>query len=93
MAWFLNFYRCARCKRIWTDQWSCTCDDDCPHCGARHMSPFDSENLTELIEPDGKEFVAIRSPDTAQHDPDYRELGRFPTREKAEEFLASVDTT
>ena len=54
MAWFLNFYRCARCKRIWTDQWSCMCDDDCPHCGARHMSPFDSENLTELIEQDGE---------------------------------------
>jgi hypothetical protein len=56
------------------------------------MSPFDSENLTELIEPDGKEFVAIRSPDTAEHDPDYREVGRFPTREQAEKFLASVET-
>ena len=51
------------------------------------------ENLTELIEEDGKEFVAIRSPDTAEDDPDYREVGRFPTREKAEEFLASVDAT
>jgi hypothetical protein len=50
MAWFLNFYKCARCKRIWADQWSATCDDDCPHCGARHMSPFDSERLTTLIE-------------------------------------------
>jgi hypothetical protein len=57
MAWFLNFYRCARCRRIWTDQWSATCDDDCPHCGARHMSPFDSERLTTLIQRDGKEFV------------------------------------
>jgi hypothetical protein len=55
------------------------------------MSPFDSENLTELIEPDGQEFVAIRSPNTAEHDPDYRELGRFPTLEQAEDFLASVD--
>src|SRR5277367_4353251 len=72
MAWFLNFYRCARCKQIWTDQWSCTCDDDCPHCGARHMSPFDSENLTELVEQDDKEFVAIRSPRSAEHDPGYR---------------------
>jgi len=55
------------------------------------MSPFDSENLTEIVEHDGDEFVAIRSPDTAEHDPDYRELGRFPSLEKAEEFLASVD--
>ena len=45
------------------------------------MSPFDSENLTELVEQDDKEFVAIRSPDTAEHNPDYREVGRFPTRE------------
>lgn len=91
MAWFMNFYRCARCKRIWTDQWSCMCDDDCPHCGARHMSPFDSENLTELVEQAGNEFVAIRSPTSAEHAPDYRDVGRFPTREKAEEFLASLD--
>ena len=90
MAWFLNFYKCARCKRIWTDQWSATCDDDCPHCGARHMSPFDSETLTTLIEEDGKEFVVFWSPDTAEHEPDYRELGRFPTREQAVEFL-SID--
>jgi hypothetical protein len=27
----------------------------------------------------------------AEHDPDYREVGRFSTREKAEEFLASVE--
>jgi hypothetical protein len=53
------------------------------------MSPSHSEDLTEFIERDGDEFVAIRSPDTAEHDPDYRELGRFPTRIKAEEFLAS----
>jgi hypothetical protein len=39
---------------------------------------------------DGNEFVALRSPDTAEYDPDYREVGRFPTREKAGEFLASL---
>src|SRR6266851_5193374 len=89
MAWFLNFYRCARCKRIWTDQWSCMCDDDCPHCGARHMSPYQSEELTTLIEEEGREFVVFWSPETAEHDPDYRELGRFPSREKALEFLSA----
>jgi Zn-finger nucleic acid-binding protein len=87
MAWFLNFYKCTRCKRVWTDQWSCMCDDDCPHCGARYMSPYDSEELTTLIEREGKEFVVFWSPETAEHDPDYRELGRFPSREKALEFL------
>jgi hypothetical protein len=55
------------------------------------MSPFDSENLTELIEQDGSEYVAIRSSRSAEHDPDYREVGRFPNRETAEEFLASTD--
>jgi hypothetical protein len=30
-------------------------------------------------------------PDSAEHDPDYREVGRFPSREKAEKFLASID--
>jgi hypothetical protein len=56
------------------------------------MSPCHSEDLTEIIAQDGPEFIAIRSPYTAEHDPDYRELGRFPTRAKAEEFLATVET-
>jgi hypothetical protein len=46
-----------------------------------------------LVEPDGREFAVLRSPDTAEHDPDYLEVGRFPTREKAEEFLASVEAS
>ena len=61
----------------------------CPHCGARHSTPVDSDDLTVLVEPDGSEFVVLRSPDTAEHDPDYREVGRFPTREQALEFLAA----
>jgi hypothetical protein len=44
---------------------------------------------TTLIEEDGKEFVVFWSPETAEHDPDYRELGRFPSREKALEFLSA----
>lgn len=87
MAWFLNHYDCARCGRDWTDAWSCMCDDDCPHCGARHMSPAESDDLTIVVEPDGEDFVVLESPDTAEHDPDYCELGRFKTREAAEGFL------
>lgn len=87
MAWFLNHYECARCGRGWTDEWSCMCDDDCPHCGARHTSPYDSANLTEIVEPRDNVFVALRSPETAEHDPDYRELARFPSRERAEAYL------
>jgi predicted nucleic acid-binding Zn-ribbon protein len=45
MAWFRNFYRCERCGHEWADEWTATCDDDCPRCGARHMSPFKSEDI------------------------------------------------
>ena len=89
MAWFRNHFLCDRCDSRWKDEWSCTCDDDCPHCGARHMSPFKSEDLTAVIEQDGAKFVVLWSPETAEHDPDYRELGIFSTRQQAETFLAT----
>ena len=87
MAWFINHYECGRCGGTWRDEWSCMCDDDCPHCGARHMTPAESEDLTEVIDQRGAEFVVLRSPDTAEHDPGYRELGRFATRKQALAFL------
>jgi hypothetical protein len=65
------------------------CEDDCPDCGARHMTPFDSEDLTTIIEPSEGEFIVLWSPETAEHDSDYRELERFPTRKQAEAFLAT----
>jgi hypothetical protein len=43
---FRNYYRCASCGCEWTDVWSCQCDDDCPRCGARHMSPYKSEDAS-----------------------------------------------
>jgi hypothetical protein len=55
------------------------------------MTPLKSEDLTELVEQDGNEFIAIRSPETAEHDPDYQELGRFPSHEKALEFLSTYE--
>lgn len=88
MAWYQNFYKCARCNRIWTDLFSTMCDLECPHCGARNMTPYKSEDLTTIIEEEGGEFVVLRSPDTAEHDPDYRELGRFASHQKALEFLS-----
>lgn len=89
MAWFLNFYRCKRCRKVWTDEWSCTCDDECPHCGFRDMSPFNSEDLTELIVQEGDKFIVLRSSKDAEDDPDYEELGRFATPDAAKEFLRS----
>ena len=49
MALYRNFYRCDRCGHEWTDEWSAMCDDDCPECGARHMSPFKSEDMDEGV--------------------------------------------
>jgi hypothetical protein len=53
------------------------------------MSPCESDDLTEVIEPEGDEYVVLWSPETAEHDADYRELGRFSTRAQAESFLAT----
>lgn len=87
MAWYRNHYTCDRCKNEWYDEWSCMCEDDCPHCGARHMAPDDSDELTKVICPDGGEYVVLCSPETAEHHPDYRELGRFKSQAQAEAFL------
>ena len=81
MAWFMNFYKCTRCRRRWTDEWSCMCDDECPHCGMRDMTPHKSEDMTTLIEEEGKEFVVLWSPETAEHEPSIASLAVFPTRE------------
>lgn len=39
--WFRNHYECP-CGTEWSDEWSCTCDDDCPDCGTT-CSPSESE--------------------------------------------------
>jgi hypothetical protein len=90
MAWYRNYYKCARCDYEWQDEWSCMCEDDCPDCGARHMTAYDADDLTTIIDEDGRAFVVLRSPESAGHCPRYRELGRFATRKKAEAFLARV---
>lgn len=87
MAWFLNHYVCEDCKRVWEDEWSCMCDDDCPRCSARHMSPYDSTDLTEIVEECNGTFLVYRSADSAEHSADYELIAEFDTRERAEEFL------
>jgi predicted nucleic acid-binding Zn-ribbon protein len=87
MSWFLNHYCCEECGHEWDDEWSAMCNDDCPHCGARHMEPFDSTNLTEIIRKDERGFLVLKSLDSAEGTPDYRILIDFPTAEEAEDFL------
>jgi DNA-directed RNA polymerase subunit RPC12/RpoP len=45
---FRNYYTCVRCGHEWSDVWSAQCDDDCPGCGARHMSPSHSEDVIDV---------------------------------------------
>jgi hypothetical protein len=87
MAWFRNYYRCEECRGEWQDEWSALCDDDCPHCGARHMSPYDSDNATEVIEKRDGQFFVYRSPESAEHDPNYEQIAKFPTLQEAEAYL------
>jgi predicted nucleic acid-binding Zn-ribbon protein len=91
MAWFLNHYECSNCEHTWTDEWSCMCDDDCPKCGARHMSPHESDDLTDIIAESEGSFVVFRSPKTAEHRPAYREIARFPTAALAGSYVADAD--
>ncbi|HEY7578636.1 MAG TPA: hypothetical protein VH855_13665 [Acetobacteraceae bacterium] len=91
MAWFLNQYVRETCEGKWEDGWSATCDDDCPRCGARHMVPYRSIDLTEIIVEDDDTFVVLRSPDAAEDSPDYDVVTRFATREEAEAFLKHGD--
>ena len=53
------------------------------------MTPYEALELTTVIEKENGEYIVLWSPETAEHDPDYRELGRFPTEEKAIEFLSA----
>lgn len=63
-------------------------DDDCPYCGNRHLLPYDSNDLAEVIEQDWDEFVVLWPPETTEHDANYRELRRFLCAE-AGAFLAT----
>jgi predicted nucleic acid-binding Zn-ribbon protein len=40
-----NFYQCPRCGTTWEDEWDCQCDDECPQCGNRSISPYHSEEI------------------------------------------------
>jgi hypothetical protein len=51
------------------------------------MAPYESDDLTTVIEQCGNAFVVLWSPETAGHEAGYRELGRFSTRVQAQKFL------
>jgi hypothetical protein len=39
----------------------------------------------------GGEFVVLRSPETAEHLPDYEEMAKYPTREQAKAYWAEKE--
>lgn len=49
---FLNHYHCPECGYEWDDVWDAIPDDDCPECGLRHISPYQSEDIYESIDID-----------------------------------------
>jgi hypothetical protein len=72
--WFRNHYRCEDCECEWSGEWSCTCDDDCPDCGSRHMEPYESDDLTEIVAEHDGQVVALKSRDDAEDAPEYEEV-------------------
>lgn len=42
---YINHYQCPECNYFWQDEWTAQCDDECPNCGKRHISPFYSEEF------------------------------------------------
>jgi hypothetical protein len=63
------------------------CDDDCRQCGNRHVSPYESDDLTEIIARRGSRFIVLRSPESAEHSADYVEVAAFAAIEQAAAFL------
>ena len=93
MAWYRNLYHCTDCDTRWADEWSCCCDDECPNCGSRNWSPYQSEDLTEVVAKTDRGFAVYRSSDSADDDPDYAEIARFPTLELAERYVVDGELT
>lgn len=42
---FLNYYSCPRDGTVWSDKWSCKCNDRCPNCNAE-IEPYRSEDIS-----------------------------------------------
>lgn len=66
-------------------------DNDCPKCGAKDISPYDADDFTFLIIEKDASFAVLRSPDAAEHTPDYREVAEFSARDLAEAYVTEAD--
>lgn len=91
MSWYNNRYVCPDCNATWDSDWSCGCDDECPECEARNISPVSSDDLTVAVEPaDDGSWTIWRSPADAEDEPRYMLVGIFkPKRSGKFKFLPS----
>ena len=44
-----NFYECPDCWELWEGDWDSQCDDTCPKCGRRDISPYESRETSEPV--------------------------------------------
>jgi hypothetical protein len=51
------------------------------------MTPYDSDDLTVIVEEQAGELIVYRSPSTAEHHPNYERIGTFSTLKQAETYL------
>ena len=87
MAWCRNFYHCTDCGTHWEDEWSCCCDDECPVCGSGDWSPYESEDLTFLVEKEDGQFVVWESPIGAEDGPNYSRVAVAPSAHGARSYI------
>jgi hypothetical protein len=51
------------------------------------MSPYDSDDLTQIIEEREGQFLVYRSAASAEPYPNYERVAKFPTLKQAETYL------
>jgi rubrerythrin len=44
---FRNFYKCPKCGYEWSDTWDSKCNDFCPACQERDITPYQSDDISE----------------------------------------------
>lgn len=42
---FINYYRCPFDGEEWADVWSCCCNDMCPRCEKKDITPYKSKEV------------------------------------------------
>lgn len=52
------------------------------------MTPYESVDLTDIVEESEGRFLVLRSPESAEDSPDYELVADCPTLQAAQEVLA-----